>query len=303
MNSDVPKVLHAICGRPMLTYALDACRDAGVERLLVVVGHHQEKVRAAFSDRDSIAWIEQSEQRGTGHAVMCCRDALADFEGSVVVLAGDMPLVRRATVSALLESREESGHAAVLGTAILDEPAGYGRIVRDEAGQLASIVEDRDCTPEQREIREVNPSFYCFDARSLFDTLAKVRPNNAKGEYYVTDVVHLLREAGAGVSAYAGVLREEALGINSRMDLATVSRAMQDRIQLELLDGGVTIVDPDNTWVEAGCSIGRDTIILPFTYIGGDSVIGEGCRIGPLALVGREARIEADSQVAGLTRN
>ncbi len=301
MKSDLPKVLQGICGRPMLSYALDACSEAGIDYVHVVVGHGQDLVREAFADHDGLTWVEQVEQRGTGHAVLCCRPSLDGFEGSVIVVAGDMPLVRRATLSALLESRAESEHAAVLGTSVFDDPTGYGRIVRDENGDLAAIVEERDCTPAQRKIREVNPSYYCFDGRRLFEALEQVRPDNVKGEYYLTDVVGLLRSVGAGVSAYAGVPPEEAMGINSRMDLATVARLMQDRIQLAIMEGGVTIVDPDNTWIEWGVSIGRDTVVYPFTYIGRQTVMGESCQIGPFAHIPRQERIEAGAEIRGST--
>ncbi len=301
MNSELPKVLHAICGRPMLAYALDACGEAGIEQLYVVVGHKQELVREAFAERDDITWIEQSEQRGTGHAVMCCREAMKDFDGSVVVIAGDMPLVRRATVAAILEARADSGDAVVMGTSVLDDPTGYGRIIRNEHGSLEGIVEDRDCTPEQRKIREVNPSYYCFDARRMFETLDQVKPNNAKGEYYITDVVHLLRTAGAGVSAHSAVPREEALGINSRVDLAEVARTMQDRLQAELMDAGVTIIDPDNTWIECGVTIGRDTVVYPFSYIGRGCAIGENCRVGPFANLEPGEKVESGTRVGGPT--
>jgi len=300
MNSELPKVLHPICGQPMLAYALDACVEAGVDRLLVVVGYRQDLVREAFADRDDLTWIEQAEQRGTGHAVMCCRLALKDFDGTVVVIAGDMPLVRRATVAALIEARADSGDAVVLGTSVLEDPTGYGRIIRGADGRLEAIVEDRECTPEQRKIREVNPSYYCFDARRMFEALDQVRPNNAKGEYYITDVVHLLRAAGAGVSAHSAVPREEALGINSRMDLADVARTMQDRLQSELMDAGVTIVDPDNTWIECGVTIGRDTVVYPFTYVGRGCTIGENCRIGPFANLEPGEKVESGARVGGL---
>lgn len=286
MKSDRPKVLHEVCGRPMLSHSLNACRLAGVDRLIVVVGYGKDEVISRLESERDTAWVSQAEQRGTGHAVICCREALQDFVGSVLVLAGDMPLVRRETLAGLIELREDSGDAATLATTMLDEPSGYGRIVRDTHGELTAIVEDRDCTNEQREIREVNPSYYCFDKERLFEALDKVQPAEKSGEYYVTDAVRILREAGHDVSAKIVVAPEEAMGVNSRLDLATVNRMMQDRIQLELMNDGVTIVDPDNTWIESDVSVGRDTVIFPFSVIGVGATIGEGCRIGPCACVG-----------------
>jgi len=286
MKSDLPKVLHEICGRPMLSYVLSACRLSGVDRTIVVVGHGKDRVIEAVGNEPEVTWVDQKEQKGTGHAVLCCRDALKGFSGSVLVIAGDMPLVQRLTLANLLEMRDRRGDALTLATTVLDDPTGYGRIIRDADGELEAIVEHKDCTDKQRRIREVNPSYYCFDAEPMFDALDKVEANSATGELYLTDAVEILRSSGAGVSAVVSVPAEEAMGVNSRLDLAIVARRMQDRIQLALMNDGVTIVDPDNTWIEADVTIGSDTTIQPFTVIGAGATIGEGCRIGPLALIG-----------------
>ncbi len=298
MKSDLPKVLHEVCGRPMLSFVLNACRLAGADRLLVVIGHGREQVRESFQDADDLTWVEQNEQRGTGHAVLCCRNALKGFSGHVLVVAGDMPLVRRETISNLLESREQSGDSLMLATTILDDPTGYGRIVRDAESRIVAIVEHRDCSEEQLRIHEVNPSYYCFDAAWMWKALEKVQPAESKGEHYVTDTVRILREMSRPVSAIACVPAEDATGINSRLDLAAVGRLMQDRIQLGLMNDGVTIVDPDNTWIDAEASVGKDTILYPFTYIGTGARIGAGCRIGPFARVPAEEAIP-DSSVFG----
>lgn len=298
MKSALPKVLHDICGKPMLSYVTSACRVAGIDRLIVVVGHQQEKVRAALANED-ITWVEQAEQLGTGHAVMVCREALSGFTGSVLVIAGDMPLVRRTTLAGLYEAREASGHALSIATTVLDDPTGYGRIVRNEMGELEAIVEHNDCTPPQRDIREVNPSYYCFDGAALFEALDQVKPSGKKKEYYITDAIHLLRESGKGVSAPIQVAAEDAMGINSRMDLSLVTRVMQDRIQRNILDDGVTIVDPDNTWIEADVTVGQDAIIHPFSHIGTGARIGENCTIGPFGLVARGEEVAAGETVSG----
>lgn len=298
MKSALPKVLHDICGKPMLSYVTSACRVAGIDRLIVVVGHEQEKVRAALASED-ITWVEQAEQLGTGHAVMVCREALSGFTGSVLVIAGDMPLVRRATLAGLYEARESNGDALAIATTVLDDPTGYGRIVRNEMGELEAIVEHNDCTPQQREIREVNPSYYCFDGAALFEALDQVKPSGKKKEYYITDAIHLLRESGKGVSAPIQVPAEDAMGINSRMDLSLVTRVMQDRIQRSILEDGVTIVDPDNTWIEADVTVGQDTVIHPFSHIGASARIGENCTIGPFGLVPRGEEVAAGETVSG----
>lgn len=298
MRSDLPKVLHEVCGRPMLHFALSACRVAGIDRLVVVVGHRKDDVVGRFEQASDVAWVEQTEQHGTGHAVACCRDVLAGFEGSVLVIAGDMPLVRRSTLAGLHEAREATGDAVTLATTVLDDPTGYGRIVRDGEGRLEAIVEETDCTPEQRLIHEVNPSYYCFDATALFDTLDRVQPSGPNGEYYITEAVRLLRQGGRGVSAPISVPPEDATGINTRVDLASVGRLMQDRLQRVLLDEGVTIVDPDNTWIEAEATVGRDTTVLPFSYIGAGAVVGQGCRIGPFGHVAPGERV-GDGEIVG----
>lgn len=286
MNSDLPKVMHAVCGRPMLGFVTGACRFAGVDRLIVVIGHDKASVVHRFAGEADLQWVEQAEQRGTGHAVLCCRDALEGFSGNVLVIAGDMPLIRRETLVSLMEIRVKSEAALALATVELTDPTGYGRIIRDAEGNLEGIVEHRDCTPDQRAIKEVNPSYYCFDADRLFEALDAVESNPDTGEHYVTDTVAVLRSAGHRVSAEVRLRPEDAMGVNSRYDLAMVNRAMQDRIQLALMSDGVTIVDPDNTWIEADVTIGRDTVIQPFCFIGTGATIGAACTIGPLAVVG-----------------
>ncbi|MFQ5590535.1 MAG: NTP transferase domain-containing protein [Phycisphaerae bacterium] len=298
MQSDVPKVLHEVCGQPMLRHVLTACRLAGVDRLIVVVGHGKDQVMQAFSGDGDITWVEQADQKGTGHAVQACSEELDGVEGNLLVIAGDMPLVRRVTLSSLLETRVRRGDALSLATAFLDNPAGYGRIIRDADGQLEAVVEHKDCTDEQLAIKEVNPSYYCFDCKAALNAIGQIGPNPASGELQITDIVRVLREGGRGVSAVVTVGAEDAMGVNSRLDLAAVSRVMQDRIQLSLMNEGVTIVDPDNTWIEAEATAGVDTTIYPFTVIGAGATIGSGCRIGPLVSI-RPGEMVPDGSVVG----
>ncbi len=285
MKSSVPKVLHEICGRPMLGYVLGACRLAGASRLFVVVGQGRKEVTGRFDSEADITWVHQTAPKGTGHAVLCCQEALQGYSGSVLVVAGDMPLVRRETLAGLVEERERRGVALTLATTVLDDPTGYGRIVRNSAGRIEAIIEERNCTDKQRRICEVNPSYYCFEAAALFEALEQVGCDSAKGEFYLTDTVSVLRGMEGEVSAVGGVGPEDALGINSRLDLATVGRIMQDRIQLALMNDGVTIVDPDNTWIEADVVIGCETRINPYAFIGAGATVGEGCVIGPFARI------------------
>jgi bifunctional UDP-N-acetylglucosamine pyrophosphorylase / glucosamine-1-phosphate N-acetyltransferase len=299
MVTDLPKVLHEVCGRPMLAYVVDACRAAGIERIICVVGYQKDAVVQAFKDEASIVWAEQTEQKGTGHAAMVCREALADFDGNLLVIAGDMPLLRSETLALLVQRHEKERSAVTLATALLEDPSGYGRIIRDEYGNLEGIVEEGDCTPEQRRIKEVNPSYYCFDKGLLFTALDQVRPDNVKGEYYITDALKILIQAGHRAVAVTAVAAEDAMGINSRQQLAEVGRIMQDRIQRNLMTNGVTIVDPRTTWIDVRAEIGQDTVIYPFTYINGRVKIGKHCVVGPFAYL-REGTVLKDDVVAGV---
>lgn len=280
MRTAIPKVLHEVCGRPMLAYVLEACRAAGVRDCVVVVGYGKDAVMDAFRDDPHIRWVEQAEQKGTGHAVMCCREQIAGFE-RVFVLAGDGPLIRGETLKALLEQHARDGAAVTLATATIDDPAGYGRIWRDGRGELLGIIEHSDCTPEQRTIREVNPSYYCYRTADLLASLEKITPNNAKNEYYLTDTLSVLMKAGQRVTAISSVPAEDVLSINSRKELALVSRMMRDRILDRHMTAGVTVVDPASTWVDSRAEIGQDSVIEPFVQISGAAKIGRDCRIGP----------------------
>ena len=299
MNTELAKVLHEVCGRPMLAYVLDACREVGVEKFYVVVGYGADQVKERFADDLDIVWVQQDKQLGTGHAVLCCKEHLADFDRQTLVLCGDGPLIRAGTLTILLEKHKAEHAAVTLATAVLDDPTGYGRIVRDLYGNIQGIVEDSDCTREQRSIKEVNPSYYLFSNKVLFEALEQVKPDNVKGEYYLTDALSFIIATGHKVVAVTAVRPEEAMGVNSRMQLSTASKIMQRRIQQELMEQGVTIVDPDNTWIDARAKIGRDTVIEPFTYIHGKVKIGQSCRIGPFAYL-RHGTVLEDDVVLGV---
>jgi bifunctional UDP-N-acetylglucosamine pyrophosphorylase/glucosamine-1-phosphate N-acetyltransferase len=281
MNTKLPKVLHEVCGRPMLAYVLDACRAVGIKKTYVVVGYGAEQVKKYFGKDKNIVWALQKEQKGTAHAVMCCKKYLKNFDGETMVLCGDGPLIRSETLKTLAAKHQAEHSAATLATAILDDPTGYGRIIRDSYGNIEGIVEHGECTAEQLTIKEVNPSYYLFNNKVLFDALGKVKPDNVKKEYYITDALSIIIATGHKVVAVTAVEPEEAMSINNREQLSEISKIMQHRIQRRLMNDGVTIIDPANTWIDARAKIGQDTLIEPFTYIHGEVKVGRNCRVGP----------------------
>ena len=282
MKSSHPKVVHKLLSKPLIWWPVHAAREAGAERIIVVVGHGADEVRAALADETDIEFVEQTERLGTGHAVKCVRDAIGGFQGPTVVLYGDTPLVTAKTIAKLIDETRTNHNACTVLTFEPDDPTGYGRIVRSEDGALEAIVEHKDCTPEQREeLWECNSGIYCFCGRRLSENLDKIQANNVQHEYYLTDMVGIYQEMGEPV---AGLLAEDAnelLGVNSRVQLAQATYVMQDRINARLMDAGVTMLDPALVWVGPEVTVGRDTELLPMTMLWGKTSIGEDCMIGP----------------------
>ncbi len=298
MNTKLPKVLHEVCGRPMLEWVLEACRAAGVGRIIVVIGYGKEQVIERYKNDRDLVFVEQAPQRGTGHAVMCCRPQLAGHQGLTLVLCGDAPLIRAETLKVLIDKHISETSAVTLATAMMKDPAGYGRIVRDAWGNIQGIVEHNDCSPQQLAIQEINPGYFCFNNSLLLEALEKITPNNKKNEYYLTDALHLLIHAGHRATAITAVPEEDAMGVNNRQQLSLAGKIMQQRIQQTLMASGVTIVDPPNTWIDARAKIGQDTVIEPFTCIYGNAVVGDNCRIGPFAFL-REGTVLGERSVVG----
>jgi bifunctional UDP-N-acetylglucosamine pyrophosphorylase / glucosamine-1-phosphate N-acetyltransferase len=297
MKSARAKPLHDICGRPMLQYVLDACFGAGCDRVLVVVGYGKDEVIDRFGSDNRIDFIEQGQQLGTGHAAKVCQPALRGRKGEVFILAGDGPLIRSEILRDLLATHRREHAAASMATAILDDPTGYGRVVRDAAGKFVAIVEQLDATPEQRAIREVFPSYYCVNVDSLNFALDRLKNENKKGEYYLTDLFGILRDAGQPIAVVQAVSPEDVLAVNDREQQAQVDAIMQRRIQQAHRAEGVSIVAGHSTYIEAGATIGRDTIVHPFSFVGADSRIGPGCTIGPFAEVPPQAIVPEGSVI------
>ena len=283
MKSDLPKVLHRVCGVPMVCHVLSAARQAGCHKLILVVGFGGDLVVEEVGDRAEAVF--QPEQLGTAHALQQSEPILRDFEGDILVLCGDTPLVSAETLSKLVSHHRVSGAYATVLTAVLDDPAGYGRVIRDAAGKVAGIVEQKDAGPEELAVKEINTGIYCFKAGGLFEALALVRPDNRQGEYYLPDIIGRYVNEGKAVSAVAGADPVEIMGINDRSQLAGAQLALSRRINRDIMFSGVTMIDPATVYIDAGVSIGPDTVIYPNTIIQGDAVIGRGCCLGPFSQI------------------
>ncbi len=289
MKSKTPKGLHPLLGKPLLRWAIDAALAAGAARTVLVVGHQAEQVREAMGE--DFEYVLQAEQKGTGHAVQMAQSLLQDWPGPLLVLPGDAPLLTHALLEDLLHAHARSGAAATLLTALLDDPASYGRIVRDpDTNMVEGIVEARDATDAQLAVREISTSVYVFQPAKLFGALAQITPTNAQGEYYLTDVVRLLAEQGELVHALVSPDADVVRGVNTRPELVELTQMLQARLHRAHGLAGVTIVDPLSTHIDATVRIGQDTTVHPFTIICGVTDIGDDCVIGPGARIS-DARI------------
>jgi len=279
MKSSHPKVLHQVCGKAMVRHVLDAAEAAGSKRNIIVVGFGADEVRAELGNAAEV--VVQAEQLGTGHAVLQAEPLLRDARGTVMVLCGDTPLLTGALVKRLYEEHEKAGAKATVLTAVMPDATGYGRVIRTAAGDVEKIVEHKDATEEERAVQEVNSGIYCFEKEALFSALKNVGCDNAQGEYYLPDVLSILRERGEKIWAVAADDYEETLGVNSRLHLAQAEKILRRRKNIELMKSGVTLMDPDSTFVDSNVIVGRDTVIYPFTWLEGKTVVGEGCTLGP----------------------
>ena len=286
MRSNLAKVLHRLDGRPMINHVCRTTAALAPRKVYVVIGHQGEDVKKAVLeelDEEHAEFVWQKEQLGTGDAVNSAREFLEDTDSTLIVLSGDVPMIRKETLVSLVQQHQShrgKGAACTILTVKLDEPAGYGRIVRDTEGFFDRIVEQKDATEEEQKINEINSGIYCFETRKLFEALSRVQNNNAQGEYYLTDVPALLRGGGEYVSLYHHQDSREVSGINDRVDLADLERLLSRRtIKRMMLDYGVNFIDPKNTYISEQASIGRDTVIYPNVSVEGDSRIGDGCTV------------------------
>ncbi len=285
MKSSFSKMLHEIAGRKIVEYPVDTLKDVGVDEIIVVIGYQGEEISKVLGDRVKI--VDQGEPKGTAHALLTVEPLLEDFDGNILVIHGDMPLIREDTLKELLNFHIKEGNDFTLVTTyVKDYTLHYGRIVRDKNGDIIKIVEEKDATDEERKIFEMNPAVYCFRKEGLFEALKKIRANNAQGEFYLTDILKIYLDMGKKVG---NILIEddysEFIGINDRVNLAEAIKIVYKRNAEKLMMEGVTIIDPNTTFIDKDVKIGMDTIIYPFTIINGKTSIGQRCIIGPRAYI------------------
>ncbi|NFT05853.1 bifunctional UDP-N-acetylglucosamine diphosphorylase/glucosamine-1-phosphate N-acetyltransferase GlmU [Clostridium botulinum] len=276
IKSDLPKVLHKVCGKEMVNHVIDTIRKAGIQDANIIIGKGAELVKERTEEK-KVTYSLQSEQLGTGHAVQCASEFLKGKKGTVAVFAGDTPLIKESTIKNLFNTHIEAKNAATILTAIVDDPTGYGRIIRS-GNEVLKIVEHKDCNEEELKVNEMNSAIYCFDIKLLYESLSKLSNNNEQGEYYLTDVIEILKSAGHNIGAVVTDF-EETIGVNSRAQLAQAEEILKDRINLKHMENGVTLIDPKTTYIGIDVEIGKDTIIYPNNIFEGNTIIGERCTI------------------------
>lgn len=294
MRSQMAKVLHPLCGKTLVDHVIGANQAAGIADIAVVVGYQAEAVRAHLPE--GIQVFEQKEQLGTGHAVMQALPFIENFDGNVLILVGDAPLIRGETLKGLVEAHEQGGYAATVLTANFDDPTGYGRIVKD-GDTLVKIVEEKDASTAEKSIHEINSGMYCFDAKALCLALSKMTNENAQHEYYLTDSIEILRNAGSRVGSFPTPDCRDIVAVNSKAQLAEAGAIMRERINRKWMDAGALIVDPKHTYLSCGTTVGQDAIIYPGVITEGTVHIGKGAVVYPSVIIDRD--IEDGEHVAG----
>jgi len=279
MKSKLYKVLHPVCGKPMVRHVIDELKQIGADQIITVVGHGADEVKKEL--KDDSEFVLQEQQLGTAHAVIQAKELLQDKEGLTLVVCGDTPLLKADTIQAMIDYHISNHSTATILTAVAEDPTGYGRVIRNEQGYVEKIVEHKDASDEEKAVKEINAGTYCFDNASLFHALQKVTNNNIQNEYYLPDVIGILKDAGQTVTAFRTNDFTEIFGINDRVALAQAEKIMQQRINEKHMRNGVTIIDPDHTYIDATVEVGQDTVIYPGTMVKGNTVIGTDCNIGP----------------------
>jgi len=279
MKSNLPKVLHKISGKPMVNRVIEMLEGIKSNSIFLVVGYKSEQIIESVGDK--VQYVKQKEQLGTGHAVLQAYSELNDKEGVTIVVSGDTPLLTLETIEILIKNHLKNNLTATILTTKINQPTGYGRIIRNSNREVIRIVEEKDTTLEEKAIKEINTGIYCFDNKKLFEALIQVNNNNKQGEYYLTDVIEILRAQGNRIGTYETNNLNESLGINDRVNLAYAEKILQKRTIERHMINGVTITDPDNTYIEDDVQIGTDTIIYPGTYLRGKTIIANECTIGP----------------------
>jgi bifunctional UDP-N-acetylglucosamine pyrophosphorylase/glucosamine-1-phosphate N-acetyltransferase len=290
MKSELVKVMHPLAGMPLVAWPVKTARETGATSIVIVVGHQAEKVRDYFAGETDILFACQEEQLGTGHAVASARQSLAGFSGRVLILCGDVPLIKAATIRAMLHHHQQQGAVVTVLTASLKQPFGYGRIIEDQAGRVERIVEEKDAAAGERLVTEINSGIYCVESDFLFSAIATLKNDNVQGEYYLTDIIK--RAAAAGLTCVSFPVGEpvEVMGVNDRLQLAEAGMVIRTRINEALMLAGTTIIDPATTYIDQGVRVGRDTTIQPNVHISGDTAIGNNCLIEPSVVI-RNCRI------------
>lgn len=295
MRSKLPKVLHPLMGKPLVSYVIESCKRIRSDRILIVVGYQADRVREKLGA--DFEYVEQSRQLGTGHALMMAVEKLKGFRGNLLVLAGDTPFLTGEILKRLVKRHQQTGAAATMMTTIMDPPLTYGRIVRNATGGLLRIVEERDATPDEKKIKEINTSHYIFQTEKVLPLLSKLGTGNDQGEYYLTDIIEMLVKRNELVETLTSDDPSVLMGINNRKHLAEAQAWLQARVTDGLMENGVTLIDPKSVCIEPGVRIGPDTVVHPFTTLAGNTRIGSGCVIGPCVRIentriGDNCRIE-----------
>ncbi len=278
MRSGLPKVLHCLCGKPLFLHPLEIAQKLQPRKIVIVIGHGAEFVQRSYAGTD-VSWVIQEQQLGTGHAVLCARRMFDDFSGDILILSGDVPLIIQSTLDAMINRHQAQQAALTLMTAYLEDPTGYGRILRDGGGAISGIVEERDATAVEKQIKEVNAGVYVASPEFLFSALERVSNHNQQREYYLPDIVAIGLAQQRKIATFGIDNPHEMMGINTREELAAMEKILQERINRKWMEAGVTLKDPQTVYIDEGVTIGRDTVIGPNTHLRGRTTIGERCQI------------------------